>query len=85
VQIECCRHGFWMNRRHQMMMIISYFVLHKLFKVTLKRGECQEALFQAMHTYIGIEKQDTRECTKITLLKILRMPQAYFDEGKQSI
>jgi hypothetical protein len=85
VQIECCRHGFWMNRRHQMMMILSYFVLHKLFKVTLKRGECQEDLFQVVHTYIGIEKQDTRECTKITLLKILRRAQAYFDEGKQYI
>jgi hypothetical protein len=47
-----------MNHHHQM-MIISYFVLHKSFKVILECIESHEVLFPVVHTYIGIEKRGT--------------------------
>jgi hypothetical protein len=70
---------------HQMMMIMSYFVPHKSFKVILKCVDSQEALFLVVHTYTGIEKRGTRECTKITLLKIQLMARTCFDGGKNLV
>jgi hypothetical protein len=43
--------------------------------------ESQEALFQVMHIFIGIEKPDMRDCTKITWLIILLMVQTCFGGG----